>query len=156
MTDRTLALPAEVAYGLALSRLGTLARTHGDAAQALAMHNYALLLLRAPSGSADVAARLLPLQLGVLLETARDLVRLGRRADGVAMLTEIVRMLDAEVPDDFPELGDAYFELATLTHDDDEARRLRERGDAMRRHRDADGTDATAAGEEQSQPPRTR
>ncbi len=133
MTDHTLALPAEVAYGLALSRLGTLARINGDPPQALAMHTYALLLLRTPSGLPDAAARLLPLQLGVLLETARDLARLGRRADGVTMLTEIVHMLDADFPDDFPELGDAYFELAAVTYDDNEARRLRERGIAVRK-----------------------
>ena len=126
MTDRTLTLPPEAGYGLALSRLGTLARGHGDAPRALVLHSYALLLLRTPA-----AAPVLPLRLGVLLEIARDHAQLGRRADKVATLTRVVCTLDAGFPDEFPELSDAYFELAACTHDVDRARALRERGAAL-------------------------
>lgn len=132
MKERTLALSHDTAYGLALSRLGTLARRNGNPAQALALRSRALLLLK-PRAQSSQSAALQPLQLCILLELARDQAQFGRLADCRNTLMGIVLTLDEEFPEEFPELADAYFELATCTSARSEIRRLIERGTELRR-----------------------
>jgi len=131
MTERTLALSHDTAYGLALSRLGTLARRNGNPAQALALRSRALLLLK-PYMQPPQSRTMQPILLCTLLELARDQAQFGRHVDSRITLVEVVHVLDDGFPDDFPELIDAYFELAACTSARAEVRRLLERGTLLR------------------------
>lgn len=131
MTEHTLLLSRDAAYALALSRLGTLARRNGNPAQALALRSRALLLLRPQLQSRQFRA-LRPLVLCTLLELARDQAQFGRCIDSRITLVEVVHALDAGFPEDFPELIDAYFELAARTSARAEVRRLLECGTQLR------------------------
>lgn len=131
MAEHNLMLSHDAAYGLALSRLGTLARRNGNPAQALALRSRALLLLK-PYMQSPRPRTLQPILLCILLELARDQAQFGRHVDSRATLLEVVHALDAGFPDEFPELIDAYFELAACTSVRAEVRRLLECGTLLR------------------------
>lgn len=131
MAEHMFALSHDAAHGLALSRLATLARRNGNPAQALALRSRALMLLK-PHRHSPQFRTMQPLLLCTLLELARDQAQFGRHADSRITLVEVVHALDAGFPDDFPELVDAYFELAACTSARTEVRHLLERGTLLR------------------------